>query len=52
MENISPNDRLKEVREKLGMSQTAFSSKLGFKQSYISAVESGKKKLLQKSFTL
>lgn len=45
MNEKTPNQRLRLIRELLQINQTEFSKALGFKQSHISAVESEKKEV-------
>ncbi|MFB9862391.1 helix-turn-helix domain-containing protein [Rufibacter immobilis] len=52
----SPQERFKHLREQLGLTQKEFADKLMLNQTYISAIESGKRgissKLLKKLFVL
>ncbi|MDL2263678.1 helix-turn-helix domain-containing protein [Synergistaceae bacterium OttesenSCG-928-I11] len=45
-------ERLRDVRKKLGMSQTEFAQKLGLTQTSLSMIESGKTKLTEKNVRL
>lgn len=42
------NDKLKAVRDSLGLSQMEFATRIGIKQSYYSALELGKKEVTSK----
>lgn len=50
--NITFSDRLREVRKVLKLSQVDLSKKIGIKQSYYSAMESGKKGLSSNTIQL
>ena len=44
--------RIKELRNELGLSQEQLGARVGFKKSYISQIEAGKKRLNQDSIPL
>ena len=37
-------NKIRQIRERLGLSQTAFADKIGITKGYLSAIESGKRK--------
>ena len=43
-------NKIKQIRERLGLSQTAFADKIGITKGYLSAIESGKRKPGRKIF--
>ncbi len=49
MTNEAQN-KIKQIRERLGLSQTAFADKIGITKGYLSAIESGKRKPGRKIF--
>lgn len=44
---MTPNDRVKNLRKELGLSQKSFGEKLGIKVSSVSAIENGVNKLTE-----
>jgi|GEM_PF-1213576 len=45
MQKLHPSERMKLIRESMGMNQKQFADKLGFKPSYYSELERGKKEI-------
>jgi transcriptional regulator with XRE-family HTH domain len=43
-------NKIKQIRERLGLSQTVFADKIGITKGYLSAIESGKRKPGRKIF--
>ena len=46
----SPENKIKQIRERLGLSQKKFADKLGITKGYLSAIESNKRKPGRKIF--
>ena len=46
------NKRLKELRSKLGLSQSAFAEKIGIKQTSYSDIETGRRELTERNLNL